>query len=110
MKTIEDRLGELFCNEEFLQKNADKETVDEIYEAVVAEMPDVSKEEVENFLINVSKTMDVGEISEEELDNVAGGGLTWLGVCAGIYATGQALSFLYKAGKKIGKAIYYMTH
>lgn len=110
MKTMEERLNELFVNPEFLEKNADRGTVDEIFEAVSAEIPEITKKELEDYLITVSKAMSTGEVSENDLDNVAGGGITFLGACAAIYGVGCALSVCYKGGKAIGQGIYYLTH
>lgn len=109
MNTVEERLSMLFGNPEFLEKNADKGTMDEIYAAVSAEMPDVTREEMETFLISVSKSMDVGEVSEEALDNVSGG-ISFLAACAAVAGVGAAVSVCYKGGKAIGQAIYYLTH
>lgn len=109
MITMEERLATLFSNTDFLEKNADKENFDEIYEAVVAEIPEVTREELESCLVKVSKAMDDDEVSEEALDEVAGG-IGFLAACAAIAGAGAALSFLYKGGKAIGQAIYYMGH
>lgn len=109
MKTMEERLNELFVNPEFLEKNADRGTVDEIFEAVSAEIPEITKKELEDYLVAVSKTMSPDEISENDLDSVAGG-ISFLGACAAIYGVGCALSVCYKGGKAIGQGIYYLTH
>lgn len=109
MITMEERLGDLFSNTEFLEKNANKESFEEIYEAVVTEIPEVTREELESCLVKISKAMDGEEVSEEALDEVTGG-VSFLGACAAIAGAGTALSFLYKGGKAIGQGIYYMTH
>lgn len=109
MNTVEERLNALFGNPEFLEKNADKGNLDEIYAVVSAEMSDITREELEAYLVNVSKAMDSGEMSEEALDNVSGG-IGFLAACAAVAGVGAAVGACYKGGKAIGQAIYYLTH
>lgn len=109
MKNIEERLNELFGETDFLERNADKGNFDEIYAAVCAEIPDVKRDELESYLIAVSKAMDVGEVPENELDNVAGG-FSLLAACATITAVGGVIAIFYKGGKAIGEFIYNLKH
>ena len=102
MKTMEERLNKLFGDSEFLKKNTDKETLDEIFTAVSAEIPEITKEELEIYLTAVSKSMSTGEVSEEDLDHVAGG-MSWAAAAA-------MLGLFYKGGYAIGKTIYNLTH
>lgn len=103
-----EKLNELFGSAEFLEANKDLDNLEAVYEATLAYIPDLSKEELSAYLELISKNMDTGEISEEDLENVAGGGI--LAVAAGIAGVCAAISGCYKVGTGIGKFIYYISH
>ena len=98
INTVE-RLHKLFANKDFLDANKDKGTLDEIYEAVVAVDASITKEELDQYLMQVSEKLAVkgtAELSADDLDYVAGGSvvLTWAAVCAiigGTYAVSSAI-------------------
>ena len=97
MTTI-DRLNKLFSDKAFLEANKDKVTLDEIHGAVVAVEPDITKEELDQYLLQVSEAMaGQTELSADELDNVAGGAVVTLsiglaaGIIAGAYGVGLAI-------------------
>ena len=99
-----DRLNTLFGNKVFLEKNKDKGTFEELYAAVKEVEPSITEDELDAYLQTVSEqmhaTVDSGELSEENLENVAGG--SWA-VVAGLCGL---LTFCYKAGQAIGEGIY----
>lgn len=110
MNTI-DCLNKLFSDKAFLEANKDRVTLDEIYEAVVAVEPNVTKEELDQYLLQVSEAVAVqnqSELSENDLDGVAGGAvaLTFTlvaGIIGGAYAAGLAIGegiAHYKNNKK----------
>ena len=92
-------LNKLFSDKEFLENNKDRTNLDEIYEAVVAVEPTITKEELDEYLVNLSENVEKhlnGELTEEALDDVAGGAvaLTFTivaGVIGGCYAAGLAI-------------------
>lgn len=98
INTVE-RLHKLFANKDFLDANKDKETLDEIYEAVIALEPTVTKEELDQYLLRVSELMasqGAAELSAEDLEQVAGGSIivTWgmvCGIIGGTYAVCSAI-------------------
>lgn len=89
---------------EFVQANADLDSVDAIYEKVAEIEPEISKDEVVDFLTNVSVMMNQDEISENELDNVAGG-IGLLAIAAGIGTVCGVFIGTYTVGTAIGKTI-----
>lgn len=98
-------LNSLFSNPEFLSSNKDCEDYESIYTSVVAIAPSVTMDELKAYLETVSKGMSTGdELSDTELDNVAGGG----GITIWVVIT--AVSGCYAIGEGIGKFIYNITH
>ncbi|MBQ6999502.1 MAG: hypothetical protein IJN67_00475 [Oscillospiraceae bacterium] len=101
--SIEMKLNALFGNREYVEKIRDLTTLDEIYAAVVAEIPELTKEELDDYLGRLSDAMaamESGELNESDLDNVAGGAiLETLAAIAGI------ITFCYGAGCAVGAAI-----
>ena len=103
-----EKLNELFASAEFLEANKDLNNLEDVYEATRALIPDLSKEELSAYLENVSMNMQNGEVSEEDLENVAGGGI--LAVAGGIAAVCGAIRGCYAVGTGIGKFIYNISH
>lgn len=108
MNSKTERLNEIFGNPEFLEAHKDLDNFDAIYKAVLECDSDISREELTEYLELISKNMDNGEISEADLEDVAGGGI--LAVAAGIAGVCAAISGCYKVGTGIGKFIYNVTH
>lgn len=107
MENVVEKLNLLFGNQEFLEKNSDLDSIEGIYSAVSAEYPEITIDEMKEYLVLVSKSMHNDEFSEDDLDDVFGG-ITVLGACAAIAAVGGAVTVCYNGGKAIGKAIYYI--
>ena len=100
---MEKNLNKLFADKDFVEAHKDLTTLDEIYAVVVKEVPEVTKEELDEYLCKVSQQMENlenGELDESALEDVAGGAiLETLAAAAGI------ITFCYGAGCAIGKAI-----
>lgn len=89
---------------EFVQANADLDSVDAIYEKVAQIAPEIGKDEVVEFLTNVSALMNQDEISENDLDNVSGG-IGLLAIAGGIVTVCGVFGATYAVGTAIGKTI-----
>lgn len=89
----------------FFEENKDLTTVDEILQKVNETYPEITKEELESFLTEVSMAMHKDELSEADLDQVTGG-VTFLTCCIAACVIGGTAYGCYKAGEAIGKAIY----
>lgn len=60
--------------EDFLEKNKDLKDVEEIFAAVVAEDPSITREEFDLYAETLQNSPTLGEISEADLEDVSGGG------------------------------------
>lgn len=96
MKTVEERLNDLFSNKEFLEQNKDKGSFGEIYAAVAALVPGVTEEELDAYLGKLANGLKAGELSEDDLENVSGG-IVWaavgtaIGIVSGVWTVGTAI-------------------
>lgn len=105
---IMEKLGALLSDKEFYEKNKAVATNDELVALIRREVPEATEEEIDRFLTMVSEQLlsEGSELSEEELENVAGGfgiTLTVAGVCA--FIKGAAV-----VGTAVGTAIWYYKH
>ncbi len=103
MTSIE-KLNQVFTKD-FIQANKDIGNIDDLYDQVVKVDNSISREEYDKYISELSEAMHHDELSESDLENVAGG-FAWPvvgGVCA-------LISLCYKGGEAIGKGIYYLTH
>lgn len=91
-------LNMLFSNTEFVEKNKDLKTREEILAAVAEQIPTVTMADLDAYFDTVNSVMDVteGELKEEALDQVSGG------VVDKVLAI---ITFCYGAGYAIGRAI-----
>lgn len=100
---VEMKLNQLFANQGFLKVNKDLTSLDEIFDVVVKEIPEITKVELDNYLTSLSEAMEKNsddELDEAVLENVSGGAiLETLATAAGI------ITFAYGAGFAIGSAI-----
>lgn len=96
MKTTDERLNKLFSDKEFLEQNKDHESFEQIYTAVVAQMPDITEAELDAYLCKLAKGLKTGELSENDLENVSGG-IVWeavgaaIGVVSAVWTVGTAI-------------------
>lgn len=108
---INEKLNAMFAQKAFYE-NHDFSSLDALYAQVAAEVPDLTKDDLAAYLAAVGQALEKnknGELTEEALDEVAGGvGIMTLIVAGGvIYVAGWAGS---KVGPAIGEAIYWMTN
>ena len=108
MTNIE-KLSALFSKENFFEVNKDVASAEEILQIVHKEYPDITAEELDDYLRELSAEMhkldgEDGELKEDDLENVAGG--ITLGT---ILLIGGAAYAGYKAGEKIGEFIYNIS-
>lgn len=106
--TVMEKLGALLSDKAFYENNKDVATTEDIIAVIQREVPEATAEEIDQFLTMVSEQLlrEGNELSEEELDNVAGGfgiTLTVAGVCA--FIKGAAV-----VGTAIGTAVWYYKH
>lgn len=106
--TVMEKLGVLLTDKAFYENNKDVATPEEIIAVIQREVPEATTEEIDQFLTMVSEQLqrEGNELSEEELDDVAGGfavTLTVAGVCA--FIKGAAV-----VGGAIGTAVWYYKH
>lgn len=102
-----EKLNELFANKAFIEQIKNLDNMRMIHEAVAAEIPGITLEEVEKYLKAVAEAMHTGEISEEEMENVSGG-LGWAALLGGIKVAGAVVALIggcYKVGESVGKFI-----
>lgn len=59
---------------ELMEEAGKVESLEELMELAKNHQLELTKEDAEKFLASLEKTKNEGEISDEELDNVAGGG------------------------------------
>ena len=96
MKTVEEHLNDLFSNKEFLEQNKDKGSFGEIYAAVKDQVPGITEEELDAYLVKLANGLKAGELSEDDLDN-ASGGVVWeavgiaIGIVSGVWTVGTAI-------------------
>lgn len=107
---INEKLNTMFAEKAFYE-NHDFSSLDALYTEVVVEVPDLTKDELAAYLTAIGQALEKntdGELSVDDLDEVAGGiGIMTLIVAGGvIYAAAWAGS---KVGPAIGEAIYWMT-
>ena len=98
---ISEQIKTLFENEAFVEKFTNAEDLSEIKQLFADNGVEMSDDEVKQFVEAVLSLAEkgVGEMSEDQLDNVAGGFVGWvvLGVAAGVVGGTCA----YKLRKKL---------
>lgn len=101
--TTAEKLANIFTPE-FVQENADLDNMAAIYEKVATIAPEITREELEEFLGSVSDAMRKSELSDDELDTVVGG-IGLLAVAAGITAVCGVFGAAYAVGTAIGRFV-----
>lgn len=101
--TTTEKLANIFTHD-FVKENSDLADMDAIYGKVAEIAPEITKEELEEFLISVSKVMGENELSEKDLDAVAGG-IGLLAIAGGIATVAGVFTATYVVGTAIGKFI-----
>ena len=96
---------EKIFTEEFVEANANIDNIDAIYEKAHEIDSTVTKDELVEYLSAVSDVMHQDELSDSDLDNVAGG-IGLLAIGAAITAVAGVFGATYAAGTAIGRTIY----
>ena len=111
------KVTELFQNEEFQKEAESFKTMEDFEKSFAQHGINIEKDEVVELVSQIAEKkhqIDEGEISEEDLENVSGGGIVIgttlfcvsVGVicigaaCVAAYAAYQALNWTYKRSKK----------
>jgi hypothetical protein len=100
---VMEKIGAVMSEPGFYEKYKDVATAEELLAAVKQEVPEATVEEIDQFLTKVSEQLqdNAEELSESDLENVAGGlaiTFTVAGVCAvikGAAVVGGAVGTLY---------------
>ena len=113
MKTAYERLGEIFSDQAFLDANQDLDNFDSVYNAVVIRDASITKAECQEFITLLSERMHADELSEDDLEDVAGGvivTITALGVAKAVALAAGACGACYVGGTAFGKFLYNCRH
>ena len=107
MTTIE-KLTALLSEQSFFEEYKDLGNPDEIIAAIQSKVPEATADEIDQVLTAVSSTLlqENGELSEDDLDDVAGGFAVTITVAGVITAVKIAAA----AGTVIGGAVWYWKH
>lgn len=98
-----EKLAAIFTAE-FVKENAELDNIDAIYAKVAEIDAEIPKQEVVEFLTAVSEQLSKNELSEDDLDAVAGG-LGLLAIAGGIVTVCGVFGATYAVGTAIGKCI-----
>lgn len=105
---VMEKISALLSDKAFYETYKDVASAEELLAAVQKEVPEATPEEIDLFLSEVSEQLQGGEeeLSESELENVAGGfaiTITVAGVCA--FIKGAAI-----VGGAVGTLYWYYKH
>lgn len=104
---MNEKLMELFKDNEFAEKAAACETVEEVLAMIKAEGVETTKEEFDSFMDYIAKTSSEheGELNEGELEQVSGGGFfTFAAIVSAVVAVvGAAKWYIYDEPYERGK-------
>ena len=81
----EEKIREVFSDEKFVKSLMELETPEEVQKALAEKDIDLSVEDIKKIAELLQKKAD-GELSDDELESVAGGGIC-LGIAVVVYAT-----------------------
>lgn len=81
-----EQVAQLLQNESFVDELSATSSVKEVQDVFAKRDIDLSSAEVEEMMVAINATAKSGELSDEELDAVSGGG--WLGSCWKALKTG----------------------
>lgn len=103
--TIEQKIAEVLSNLSFYEEH-NAENPEEIIKAVQEQVPDATAEQIGEFIVAVSEGLNKNDeaLSEEDLENVAGGVITVTITAAGVCAVVKGAA---AAGALIGAAAWY---
>ena len=106
MNEMELKISEVLSNQEFYEENKNLEKQEDIIAAIQAKVPGATAEEIDSYLTMISTVLqkDEAALSEEDLDNVAGGIIITTAVIGTVCTCiGTAIT----VGGLVGGAIWY---
>lgn len=103
--TMMEKMATILSDQAFYDEYKDLQNPDDIISAIQSKVPEASAEEIDQFLAYISKQLqsENGELSEIDLESVAGGFAITLTV-AGVIT---AVKCCAAAGALIGAAVWY---
>ena len=107
---VQEKIANVLSNVEFLKEIKDLEP-EELFETLKKKVPEATEEEIGEFLLYISKYLEgeSDDLSEEDLENVAGGfGFTLtVAVLGGIV---KGIGVAAAVGGVVGTAAWYYKH
>ena len=102
-------IGELLSDPSFYEVNKDLDKPEDIIAAIQAKVPGATEEEIDGFLTTISATLQSqgapeGELTEESLEDVAGGIIVTAAV---VGAVCKCIGTAVTVGGVIGGCIWY---
>ena len=109
MKNVYEKIAEVLSDQSFYADNKDVKTPEELLAAVKQYVPEASNEEIDEILTQVSVQLNKenGELTEDDLDDVAGGVFTVAITVAGIVT---AVKYAAAIGAAAGTLYWYYKH
>lgn len=106
MKSVEERLNSIFSDRSFLEAHKEADNFESVYAAVKERDSEITRDELQSYLRVVSDYMHSDELSDEALEEVAGG-FAVLAIAAGIAEVCGAIGGCTAIGYGIGRFIYH---
>lgn len=106
---VNEKLGALLSEKTFYEKYEGADTPEALVAAISQEIPEATYEEIDRFLTAVSTHLQSGEteLSESDLDNVAGGLVVTASVLAGVWGFIKGCAIV---GGALGTLYFYAKH
>jgi len=109
-KNAVEKIIAVLSEQSFFEENKDLATPEAITAAILEKVPEATAEDVDMVMTHVSNQLQQGELTEDNLDNVAGGALgalaAWFTVDLVLKCVGAAAA----TGTVIGGACWYWKH
>lgn len=99
-----EKIKNLFSNEKFVEEIKKIESIEDIKKSFVENEIDLTDEELDELLravVECSKKDEIGELSEEQMENVTGGSWT-LAIVAGVVFAAFGGTAAYKIRQFLG--------
>lgn len=103
---MKEKLNAIFGDPKFLAENRSLDNFEDIYSSVLTRDGTVTRDELQSYLEQLSSQMQIhegDELTENELSNVAGGGI-------GVVVAAKMIAGCYTLGYGLGKFIYNVSH
>ncbi|MBR1729834.1 MAG: Nif11-like leader peptide family RiPP precursor [Selenomonadaceae bacterium] len=96
-----EKLKEIFADKDFTAKVLEMETPEEVQKAVKTKGVEMSLEEIDSIKDFVEKNSEGEELTDDQLENVAGGSITVAAVVGGIIIGGAVISGAVTLGRAV---------